>query len=276
MTEIFKTVLMLSALGSGLILLIWLIKPLTMKHFPAVWHSVIWLCIALLMLLPLWKLIPRQKAQSLTPYIANQQADVEQNNFEDIFVPDKATPDKPVLTQENAAKMPLMDVLARIWLGGFLLWTVSAIVSYSIFLYKKRKNSLSLSENSALESVKKELNIKRKIRLRIDHSTDSPMLVGCLFPVIYLPDQDLDPEKEKMIFHHELTHYKRGDLYFKWLAALVNAIHWFNPFAYLLSAGVSQSCEVACDMAVIRHLKPDEQKLYMNTILDLIEKKGRK
>ena len=274
MTEIFKTVLMLSALGSGLILLIWLIKPFTMKHFPAAWHSVIWLCIALLMLLPVWKLIPRQQAQNLTPYIERQQSR-EQANMEDIFVPDTTIPDAPALAPEDSPNPPWLDIFAGIWLGGFLLWMVSTIASYVLFLYKKRKHSLSLSENTALEAVKNELHVKRKIRLRIDRSTDSPMLVGCLFPVIYLPDKELEPEKEKMIFRHELTHYKHRDLCFKWLVALINALHWFNPFAYLLSAGVSQSCEVACDMAVIQGLNPEEQKLYMNTILDLVEKKER-
>ena len=191
-------------------------------------------------------------------------------------MPDQTIQETYDLAPVESEKIPWIDIFSKIWLGGFLVWIASVLASYCIFLFRKRKNSLSLLENSALESVKKELHIKRKIRLRIDHSTDSPMLVGYFFPVIYLPDRKFDPEKEKMVFRHELTHYKRGDLYFKWLAALVNAIHWFNPFAYLLSAGVSQSCEVACDMAVIRNLKPDEQKLYMNTILDLIEKKGRK
>lgn len=66
-------------------------------------------------------------------------------------------------------------------------------------------------------------------------------------------------------------HYKHKDLIFKWFALIVNAIHWFNPFVYLVSANISEACEVSCDMSVIKDLDEQEQRLYMNTILDLVQ-----
>ena len=48
-------------------------------------------------------------------------------------------------------------------------------------------------------------------------------------------------------------------------------VHWFNPFAYLVSANISEACEVSCDMSVIKDLDEQEQRLYMNTILDLVQ-----
>ncbi|UKI35255.1 MAG: hypothetical protein L6V93_13745 [Clostridiales bacterium] len=45
--------------------------------------------------------------------------------------------------------------------------------------------------------MKDELNIKRKIRVRISRADTSPMLVGTVFPVIYLPSVPLDKESEK-------------------------------------------------------------------------------
>ena len=75
----------------------------------------------------------------------------------------------------------------------------------------------------------------------------------------------------RMVFLHELTHYKRKDLLIKWLSLFVNAVHWFNPLAYLLCANVSEACEVSCDMEVTKNMSDEEQKVYMKTILDLVE-----
>ena len=66
--------------------------------------------------------------------------------------------------------------------------------------------------------------------------------------------------------------YKRKDLIIKWFALFVNAVHWFNPLSYLLSANLSEACEVSCDMEVTKNMNDEEQKLYMKTILELVEK----
>ncbi len=123
------------------------------------------------------------------------------------------------------------------------------------------------------DEVKKELGIKRRIRLRVYPGGDSPMLTGILRPVIYLPVSTLSKEQLSMVFRHELTHLKRGDLIYKWFTLFVNAVHWFNPFAYLLSANVNEACEVSCDMAVTKNMNKEEISLYMKTILHLAERR---
>ena len=78
----------------------------------------------------------------------------------------------------------------------------------------------------------------------------------------------------RMVLLHELTHYKRKDLIIKWLAVLVNSVHWFNPLCYIACANLSEACEVSCDMSVTKNMSQDEQKLYMQTILDLAEERS--
>lgn len=78
----------------------------------------------------------------------------------------------------------------------------------------------------------------------------------------------------RMVLLHELTHYKRKDLLVKWFAVLVNAVHWFNPLCYLACTALSEACEVSCDMSVTKNMSEDEQKLYMQTILNLVEERS--
>ena len=86
---------------------------------------------------------------------------------------------------------------------------------------------------------------------------------------VYIPCREIPDDNMRMVLLHELTHYKRKDLLIKWFAVLVNAVHWFNPLCYLACANLSEACEVSCDMSVTKNMSEDEQKLYMQTILNL-------
>ena len=121
------------------------------------------------------------------------------------------------------------------------------------------------------EEVRQALGIRRQIPLRVVPGLPSPMLVGILSPVVCLPDPSLPQDQLRMVLLHELTHYKRKDLLLKWLALLVNALHWFNPLAWLLTRSLGQACEDACDRDVTRDMTLQERKLYMSTILTLAQ-----
>lgn len=69
------------------------------------------------------------------------------------------------------------------------------------------------------------------------------------------------------IFIHELIHYRRKDMLYKWFVQLILCVHWFNPFVYLLGKEVGRACELACDESVIAGLDDTEKKAYGNTLL---------
>ncbi len=274
MYEFIKTVFMMSCVGAGLTLLLLAIKPLTVKKFPARWQYAAWLVVIVCMLVPVWKLIPVNNAQEIAPDFVTMRN--EQNTASEVqeMTQMAAAENLPMEYREiaiNSKEIHIYDLIAWVWICGVCLFLISVFGSYFIFLIRKKRNSVDLKGNKVLEDVKRELDIKRKIRIRISNDAASPMLVGVLFPVIYIPHRSVDETAERLIYRHELMHYKHKDLIFKWFALIVNAIHWFNPFAYLVSANISEACEVSCDMSVIKDLDEQEQRLYMNTILDLVQ-----
>ena len=278
MFDLFKTVLLLSAMGAGATLILILLKPLALKRFPAMWQRGLWIVVAAAMLIPFWRFIPRQEFERFTPAVTQMQDNAPQEEMiqqtEPIIIEDTPMEYREIeLTPQVSVR--IYDLIAYIWFGGMCLFVALSLLSYMIFLFKKRKSSVDLAGRDSFDEVKRELKIKRKIRIRISSDASSPMLVGTIFPVIYIPSGGMDAETEKMVFRHELNHYKHGDLLLKWLTMLVNAVHWFNPFAYLLTANVNEACEVSCDMAVIRGLNEEEQRFYMETILKMLEK-GKK
>lgn len=265
MAAVLKTVLLLSCMGTAGTVMLLIIKPLTVKHFPASWQVGVWLAVCVCMLFPAWKVVPQQRAQEVA-----ERLDV-QEKVENIVFSESAAAEEAEDIGYNK-KIDVYELAAYVWFGGMCVFFAFAVGSYGLFIIKMKKGSIDLLGSKAFEDVKKELNITRNIRLRISGVSGAPMLVGFVFPVIYVPKGDMEEEREKMIFRHELTHYTRKDLLFKWFSLLVNGVHWFNPFAYMISGNLSRACEVACDMDVTRKMRDEDIRLYMNTILDLAEK----
>ena len=273
MYDVFKTVLILSLFGFGITALLLLLKPITAKKLPARWQYCVWIIVLISMVFPAYKLIPKKEAQKLSIVPQNQTVQTTVQPHEETRPDTVVTYDTPIEYREvnisPKISIRLFDLIAYIWGAGVLIFLLVVIISYFRFLYRKSKNSVKISDSKFFSEVKKELKIKKHIRLKASSDIDSPILVGVLFPTVYIPCREIPDDNMRMVLLHELTHYKRKDLLIKWFAVLVNAVHWFNPLCYLACANLSEACEVSCDMSVTKNMSEDEQKLYMQTILNL-------
>ena len=75
-----------------------------------------------------------------------------------------------------------------------------------------------------------------------------------------------------LILHHELVHYKRKDIWYKWLFQAALCVHWFNPLVYLFSHKFNVDCELACDETVLKLLSEEGRRAYGNVLLDVAQK----
>ncbi len=273
MDELFKTVLTLSILGFALIAVLLVLKPVTVKKFPAKWQYYVWIVVALSMIVPVYKMIPEKEVQKISavsqlviPQPQNTVTETEQEN--NVVIPLDTE-----IKISDTKNLKAIELITYIWLLGVIIFLTVVTISYIVFTVRRHKHSVLLKNYDVLNEVKKQLKIKRGIKLRMSTDTGSPMLVGVLFPAIYIPCKEIPDDMLRLVFIHELTHFKRKDLIIKWFALFVNAVHWFNPLSYLLCANLSEACEVSCDMEVTKNMNDEEQKLYMKTILDLVEVK---
>lgn len=273
MYDVFKTVLILSLFGFGITALLLLLKPITAKRLPARWQYCVWITLLISMVFPAYKLIPKKEAQKFSIVPQNQTVQTTVQPHEETHPDTVVTYDTPIEYREvnlsPKISIRLFDLIAYIWGAGVLIFSLVVIISYFRFLCRKNKNAVRISDNKIFSEVKKEFKIKRHIKLKASSDINSPMLVGVLFPTVYIPCREIPSGNMRMVLLHELTHYKRKDLLIKWFAILVNAVHWFNPLCYLACANLSEACEVSCDMSVTKNMSEDEQKLYMQTILNL-------
>jgi beta-lactamase regulating signal transducer with metallopeptidase domain len=105
------------------------------------------------------------------------------------------------------------------------------------------------------EQVCAELHIPiGKVEL-VEHPRDViPKIVGTFHPKVVLPVSDYTEDELRVIFTHELTHYKQRALWLKHLTEIAIGLHFFNPCIWILSRKVAYWGEYACDYEAISAL----------------------
>ena len=122
----------------------------------------------------------------------------------------------------------------------------------------------------ALKNLMTEMGIKGKLRLLSNNIIKTPMLAGLFKTFLILPEVEMSERELKVILKHELTHFKRHDLWVKSLTLVANAIHWFNPAAYRLTKNIDTFCELSCDEQVVSDMNREERQFYGETILNVL------
>ena len=97
------------------------------------------------------------------------------------------------------------------------------------------------------------------------------MTSGILSSILILPkwDEDIDENKYEYMLRHELVHIKHHDLFIKYIGLFVMAVHWYNPFVYLMFYEISVISEMYCDSIVIGGKGEEERRNYGELILKL-------
>ncbi len=165
-------------------------------------------------------------------------------------------------------------VLPCLWIGviGILfirnLWLRRKINRLRVSNLLTNKRILEI-----FEEVKKELNIKKDIVLIHKKGILSPAIQGIVDTKIFLDEEKVKDKTDKeitYIFMHELSHYKGKDLIISFILNLLKMIYWFNPFLYILLKRIRQDIELKADANVLKHLKPEENKEYVMTIINAL------
>lgn len=115
--------------------------------------------------------------------------------------------------------------------------------------------------------------MRRPIELYGNSQASSPMLLGCFRPCIILPDPGLPREDFLCTVRHELCHYRRKDLFYKWLVQITVCLHWFNPLVHMMGQEISRACELSCDEAVVWSLDEKGRRAYGDTLLRAVAPK---
>lgn len=93
-----------------------------------------------------------------------------------------------------------------------------------------------------------------------------PFIRGLRHPVIYLPEKECNEKELEFILMHEYLHWKRKDLWKKFIINIIGMIFWWNPLAYLLCKDLDQIIELNCDNAMSKKYSEMDTLYYLDTL----------
>ena len=274
MPELSKALVIMSVAGSAVSLLLSLLTPLTSKYFSATWQYYSKFIVVLLLVLPLslffrsYDVVWHYTVQTQTERTA--EAEVSLLSEKVIHL--------PALPQISGFEPGIhRGQQGYNWIDIPALWLLGALATATLklSLYLRFRHSV-MSQNKAITSgvalslldlYKEQMGIRAVIRLAHNGAIGTPMLMGLVRPIIIIPDRHMDEEELRLVLRHELTHFRRKDLWLKALALIANIIHWFNPLSFMLVRDVNCLCEMSCDEAVVANMDFSTRKRYAETIL---------
>ncbi|RKI69401.1 M56 family metallopeptidase [bacterium 1xD42-67] len=165
------------------------------------------------------------------------------------------------------------QILMAVWLAGaaaMLLWELWAHLRFLSYL---RRWSSPVTEDAAIHAFNAlgdQLDLDERPRLLVCQGLKVPMLAGAFRPAILLPQGSMSGEDLGFSLLHELTHYRRRDIWLKLLAAWVNALYWFDPLMWYMVRLVERDTELACDEDALRLLPREAYSAYGQTILTAV------
>ncbi len=296
MNAVLKIFLSMSFSGGLLILALLLGKHFLKDKISRQWQYYIWLVVVLRLLLPFGTEVSLMgKAYQAVDQAISQTAPLPPQQQLPLNVPGSnlapaigtehhnETVSSP--TDDVTTAHPLQDIgvllINQIW----LVWLVAAlgllirkITIYQGFMRYIHAGLTPVSDIERLDElsiVAEQSGIKKPIELCVNPLVSSPLLIGFFRPCIVLPSADI-PEKDfRYIILHELTHYKRRDMFYKWLVQITVCLHWFNPLVYLMSREVTRACEFSCDEAVLAKMGCSHAQDYGKTLLNAMAAIGR-
>lgn len=102
-----------------------------------------------------------------------------------------------------------------------------------------------------------ELGLVRPVRVLSSPRAAMPMTWGWRRPVVVVPSAgDWPTGRKRVVLFHELSHVKRYDCAWQWVANVALSVHWFNPLVWLAARAQRLERERACDEAVVQSGTP--------------------
>lgn len=268
--QIFKAVVIMSLSGGAFAAALMLLSPLTRRILNPTHHYYIALAAVVMLLIPVsfgtgGKAVPQSAAVQTESTIrtADKAPNIGAASPESQSLETQSHSDSTILKKLGDACRNAFPYLAAVWFVIAILLFCSKVEGY-IWFTKRLAEHSSAADNPD--------NVPQRLAVRSTDMLQSPMITGIFRPTLYIPESDLTPSEQSLILEHELVHYRRGDIVFKWLIMAAKCIHWFNPIVYILAGYIERECEASCDFKATRSMSDADKKQYMYTLVDMIER----
>ncbi len=296
MNAVLKIFLSMSFSGSLLILALLLGKRFLKDKISRQWQYYIWLVVVLRLLFPFGPEVSLlgktyqavdQAITQTAPFPPQQQSPLTTpgGNLAPVIGTEQSNRSMNSPTEDLTTVHPFQEIGTLLTDQVWLIWLAAAVVLlirkatvYQSFIRYIKAGLTPVSDIEILDRLfitAEQAGIKRPVELCVNPLISSPLLIGFFHPCIVLPNADISKKAFQYIVLHELTHYKRRDMFYKWLVQITACLHWFNPLVHLMSREIAKACEFSCDEAVLAKVGSGNAQDYGKTLLDAMAAVGK-
>jgi beta-lactamase regulating signal transducer with metallopeptidase domain len=170
----------------------------------------------------------------------------------------------PSLEMKAPAILSRMAATVGAWIAPWLMWTFAA--GALLLLVRHAAGAIAVARlvhrsrpvrgrawRTLLAECRGALALRGEVRIRLAGPGFIPSATGLFRRTVLLPDEALHwtPCQRRLVLLHELGHFRRGDLWTHALGQIACAVHWFNPFVWMLHRHLALEREFACDALVL-------------------------
>lgn len=147
----------------------------------------------------------------------------------------------------------MLPYLVLAWLIGVCLLSIRfgiGVVALRNLVRQADYEAVSDWMREELERLAKQMGITRRVRIALSTRVGSPLVVGWLKPVIFLPltaATGLDHRQISLVLAHELAHLRRYDHVVNLLQVAVETLLFYHPAVHRVSRALRQEREQCCD-----------------------------
>jgi beta-lactamase regulating signal transducer with metallopeptidase domain len=148
-------------------------------------------------------------------------------------------------------------LIVTIWAMGVALFMLRLLGSISYVYYLKSRLNFPVDEywQELLDGLKNRVGVAKGIELLESALVRSPIVIGHLKPVILFPIgaiNRLNPNEVEAILAHEIAHILRNDYVFNIIQSVIEALFYFHPAVWWISAQIRNERENCCDDMAIQ------------------------
>jgi beta-lactamase regulating signal transducer with metallopeptidase domain len=149
-----------------------------------------------------------------------------------------------------------LPMIVRFWLLGTVLLLLRLLggLSYIAYLRKTQISEIETNWQLRFQAILEQIGLKKAVRLVESGLVKTPIVIGYLKPMVLMPVGTINalaPQQVEAILAHELAHILRNDFIVNILQYIVEAIFYYHPAVWWISANIRTEREHCCDDAAV-------------------------
>lgn len=275
--DTYYYILNMSMLGSGILLILLLLRWLVRRRIPKRYIYPLWSIAFIRLMVPIsitnrWSvlnLFQSTRVKSINIIGVGYERDVRLAFTNSIQT---ATEYFPIEHKSTLAEN-FFQIGGYVWFIGACLCLLSVLTMYILTMKRLKKGIRHKAYEATCSQYMEELGMKGSVGVIQVSGMETPIVVGVTRPRIIIPE-GIGHEKMGHILRHELSHIRRHDPLWKLLAIITVCFHWFNPLIWLSFYSFDRDMEMACDEKVLGHLPKVCKKDYAKALTELAGKQS--